>query len=81
MGAIVYHTHSKETTPSALIYTKENINIGGKKTAWHTWQMTAKYDLLISICNQIDFTEELAPKWEVKLCCISLHGKHLSQLC
>lgn len=31
MGAIVYHTHSKETTPAALIYTKENINIGGKK--------------------------------------------------
>lgn len=26
MGAIVYHTHSKETTPPALIYTKENIN-------------------------------------------------------
>lgn len=75
MGATVYPKHSKEATPPALIYTEENVNTAHARTHAHThksglheWQMTAKYDLLISICNQIDFAEELAPKWEGKYC-------------
>ncbi len=55
MGAIVYHTHTQKKPHLLPIFTQ-------RKTYW------ANYDLLISICNQVDFTEELAPKWEGKYC-------------